>query len=156
MPEHTWEGEGDCLPANGLLFAGYGFRSEKGARRDLTKLFNKTIISLRLIDPRFYHLDTCFCPLDARTIMYFPGAFDEESLTKIKDSGLMLIEADAEDADGFGLNAVSDGTNVILSNHASKLISDLRKRGYNPIPVDVSEFKKSGGGVKCLTLELRK
>jgi N-dimethylarginine dimethylaminohydrolase len=155
VPENDWEGEGDCLPANGLLFAGYGFRSDKAAAAELDHFFKKTVVSLKLIDPRFYHLDTCFCPLDARTIMYFPGAFDEKSLQKIRSSGLMLIEAAEEDADGFGLNAVSDGTNVVLSDHAKGLIGDLRRRGYNPIPVDVSEFKKSGGGVKCVTLELR-
>lgn len=155
VTENVWEGEGDCLVANGWIFAGYGFRSDKASHTEVAKFFDREVISLKLVDPRFYHLDTCFCPLDARTIMYFPSAFDDASRKKIKDSGLMLIEAEESEAAAFGLNAVSDGHNVIMSSQAPALAGDLRKRGYNPIMVDISEFKKSGGGVKCITLELR-
>lgn len=150
-----WEGEGDCLPAGETIFAGYGFRSSEAAQDQISGFFNRPVIGLKLIDPYFYHLDTCFCPLDDQTIMYFPGAFDSVSQEKIRQSGFKLIEAKPEDARGFGLNAISDGHNVILSNHAADLITNLRTHGFNPIPVDVSEFKKSGGGVKCVTLELR-
>ncbi len=155
VSSQVWEGEGDCLMAGNVIYAGYGFRSEKSEANELAKFFDRQVVSLKLVDPRFYHLDTCFCPLDGRTVMYYPPAFDEESQAKIKRSGLMLIEANEDDAAGFGLNAVSDGQHVVLSNHAQELIGDLRRRGYQPIPVDVSEFKKSGGGVKCVTLELR-
>jgi len=155
ISDAVWEGEGDCLLVGDQLFAGYGFRSDLASHRELAQFFGRSVVSLKLVDPRFYHLDTCFAPLDASTVMYYPAAFDFECRQKLQDSGLTLIEANEADAAGFGLNAVSDGHNVVMSHQAATLARDLQKRGFNPIPVDVSEFKKSGGGVKCVTLELR-
>lgn len=155
VTDSIWEGEGDCLLVGDRLFAGYGFRSDKASHAELAQFFNRSVISLKLVDPRFYHLDTCLAPLDAQTVMYYPAAFDATSQQRLQDSGLTLIEANEHDAAGFGLNAVSDGHNVVMSDHATTLVAELKRRGFNPIPVDVSEFKKSGGGVKCVTLELR-
>lgn len=155
VTDAVWEGEGDCLVSGDTIFAGYGFRSDAAAQSELAAFFDRKVIGLKLVDPRFYHLDTCFCPLDDETIMYFPAAFDADSQQKIKASGRKLIEVAESDAEGFGINAVSDGHNVVLSSHVKQLLIDLKNAGFNPIPADVSEFKKSGGGVKCITLELR-
>lgn len=155
VAQAVWEGEGDCLLAGDTLFAGSGFRSTVESHAQLAQFFGINVVGLRLVDPRFYHLDTCFCPLDECTIMYYPAAFDSDSRKKITQTGFDLIEAMEPDAAGFGLNAVSDGHNVVMSDHVTKLPEELRNRGFNPILVNVSEFKKSGGGVKCVTLELR-
>jgi N-dimethylarginine dimethylaminohydrolase len=155
MPDHDFEGEGDCLYAGGTLFAGYGFRSSAEAHRELRDFFSHPVVSLRLTDPRFYHLDTAMCPIDDQTLMYYPGAFDEESRAALQQRFSRVIEASEEDASGFGLNAVSDGRNVVLSDAAHGLIAELRELGFEPIGVGMTEFRKSGGAVKCCSLELR-
>lgn len=155
MPEHDFEGEGDCLFAGNTIFSGYGFRSDFGIHTELEDFFGKQVVSLKLVDPRFYHLDTAFCPLDDKTVMYYPGAFDARSRHAIEMHFPHRIEASEEDAAGFGLNAVSDGYNVVVSAAAGGIHRQLRESGYNPIGLDMTEFRKSGGAVKCCTLELR-
>lgn len=155
MPEHIFEGEGDALVCNGLILAGYGFRSDLKAHAELSVFFDKKVISLNLVNPLFYHLDTALTVLDSETVMFWPGAFDQESRFKIQGAIPNVIEASEADAMAFGLNAVSDGHNVVMSAKAKELIAVLKKRGFNPIGTDISEFQKSGGGIKCLTLELR-
>jgi len=155
MPEHNFEGEGDCLFAGDTLFAGHGFRSDLKAHAELKAFFAKPVISLKLINPHFYHLDTCFCPLDDDTVMFFPGAFDDDSQKAIRSHFKTVIEASPRDAERFGLNAVSYNNNVVLSNEAEDLHQQLKDHGFNPIATPITEFHKSGGGVKCLTLELR-
>ena len=155
MPEHDNEGEGDTLYNGEKIFAGYGFRSDLGSHPELEKFFGKEVVSLKLIDPRFYHLDTAMAPITPDTVMYFPGAFDEESQAKIEANFTNRIIASEEDAAGFGLNAVSDGKNVVVSAAANGLISELEKRDFNVVGRDMTEFRKAGGAVKCCTLELR-
>lgn len=155
-PKNPSEGEGDILFANGTIYAGWGQnRSSKESHVELRDFFDKETVSMHLIDPRFYHLDTAMSPIDDDTVMYYPGAFDDEGLTQLERRFKNKIHASEEDAAGFGLNAVSDGKNVIMSSAAKELIGELRKRGYNPIGKDMTEFRKSGGAVKCCTLELR-
>jgi N-dimethylarginine dimethylaminohydrolase len=155
MPEHEFEGEGDCLFAGGTLFAGHGFRSDPRSHAELAEFFSHPVVSLRLVDPRFYHLDTAMCPLSDDTLMYYPGAFDEAGRRELSQRFAHLIEASVSDAAGFGLNAVSDGRRVVLSAAAHGLIDQLRNRGYEPIGLNMTEFRKSGGAVKCCSLELR-
>ncbi len=154
-PEHVNEGEGDILFAGSALLAGYGFRSDQTVAAELADLFGLPVVSLRLVDPRFYHLDTALCVLDADTAMYYPAAFDDAGRAAIAEVFTELIEAKDEDAEVFGLNAVSDGLHVILPVQASGLAAQLRQRGFEPVGVDMSELLKGGGGPKCCTLELR-
>ncbi len=149
------EGEGDFLFTGQVLLAGYGFRSDRAAAGELAEAFGLPVVSLRLVDPRFYHLDTAVCVLDADTAMYYPAAFDDDGRAAIAGQFAELIEAKDEDAEVLGLNAVSDGRHVILPVQARKLAAQLRERGFSPIGVDLSELRKGGGGPKCCTLELR-
>jgi N-dimethylarginine dimethylaminohydrolase len=155
-PEHVNEGEGDILYTGRTLLAGYGFRSDRETAGELERVFGLPVQSLRLVDPRFYHLDTALCVLNPDTAMYYPAAFDDEGRSVLDSLFGELIEAKDEDAEVLGLNAVSDGHNVVLATQATGLAAELRKRGFNPVPVDMSELLKAGGGPKCCTLELRK
>jgi N-dimethylarginine dimethylaminohydrolase len=156
-PVHDSEGEGDILYAQGTIFAGYGQnRSSKESHPELKEFFDKEVVSMHLIDKRFYHLDTAMCPLNDTTVMYYPGAFDAAGNKELEARFPDRIIASEEDAAGFGLNAVTDGENVVLSNAATALTDELKKRGFNPIGMDMTEFRKSGGAVKCCTLELRR
>jgi len=154
-PRYVNEGEGDILFAGRTLLAGYGFRSDQAAAADLADLFGRPVVSLRLVDPRFYHLDTALCVLDADTAMYYPAAFDDAGRAAIATRFAELIEAKDEDAEVLGLNAVSDGLHVILPAQARGLAAQLGQRGFEPVGVDMSELLKGGGGPKCCTLELR-
>jgi N-dimethylarginine dimethylaminohydrolase len=149
------EGEGDILFAGRAVFAGYGFRSDEDAAEEINRAFGLPVVSLRLVDQRFYHLDTALCVLDADTAMYYPAAFDAAGQAALADTFTELIEAKDEDAEVLGLNAVSDGLHVVLPAQAGKLAGQLAERGFEPIGVDMSELLKGGGGPKCCTLELR-
>ncbi len=154
-PEHVIEGEGDILFTGSVLLAGYGFRSDQAAAAELADVFGLPVVSLRLVDPRFYHLDTALCVLDSDTAMYYPAAFDDAGRAAIAGRFTDLIEAKDEDAEVLGLNAVSDGLHVVLPSQARSLAAQLRERGFEPVGVDLSELRKGGGGPKCCTLELR-
>jgi N-dimethylarginine dimethylaminohydrolase len=149
------EGEGDILFTGRALLAGHGFRSDQAAAAELAGVFGLPVIGLRLVDPRFYHLDTALCVLDADTAMYYPAAFDDAGRAAIAAQFAELIEAKDEDAEVLGLNAVSDGRHVVLPVQARNLTAQLRERGFEPVGVDTSELLKGGGGPKCCTLELR-
>lgn len=149
------EGEGDILLAGGTILAGYGFRSDVTAAGELAAVFGRPVVSLRLVDPRFYHLDTALCVLDASTAMYYPAAFDDAGAAALRSVFEELIEAKDEDAEVLGLNAVCDGRHVVLAAQATGLARSLSGRGFVPVPVDMSELLKAGGGAKCCTLELR-
>jgi N-dimethylarginine dimethylaminohydrolase len=149
------EGEGDIVFTGRVLLAGHGFRSDQAAAAELAEVFGRPVVSLRLVDPRFYHLDTALCVLDADTAMYYPAAFDDAGRAALAAQFAELIEAKDEDAEVLGLNAVSDGRHVVLPVQARSLAGQLRQRGFEPIGVDMSEVLKGGGGPKCCTLELR-
>jgi N-dimethylarginine dimethylaminohydrolase len=155
-PVNVNEGEGDILVAGDTVLAGYGFRSELAAAGEFASVFGRRVVSLRLIDPRFYHLDTALCVLDASTAMYYPAAFDDAGRASLASLFDELIEAKDEDAEVLGLNAVSDGLHVVLARQATGLTRSLSARGFVPVPVDMSELLKAGGGAKCCTLELRR
>ena len=155
MPKYDFEGEGDALVCGELVLAGSGYRSSPESHSELQDYFDREVVSLRLIDPRFYHLDTCLAVLNDDTVMFYPEALDQRSRDALRRAVPNVIEASTDDALAFGLNAVSDGHNVLMSHRATDLMKQLKEAGYNPIGVDISEFQKSGGGVKCLTLELR-
>ncbi|MGD0604544.1 MAG: dimethylargininase [Streptosporangiaceae bacterium] len=155
IPDHVNEGEGDILFTGRAVLAGYGFRSDQAAAAELGQVFGLPVVSLRLVDPRFYHLDTALCVLDSDTAMYYPAAFDDAGRAAIAEQFAELIEAKDEDAEVLGLNAVSDGLHVVLPAQARGLAAQLRGHGFTPVGVDLSELLKGGGGPKCCTLELR-
>jgi N-dimethylarginine dimethylaminohydrolase len=154
-PAWVNEGEGDFLSAGRRILAGCGFRSERRAHREARQVFGRPVITLDLVDERFYHLDTCLAVLSDDEIMYYPPAFSTSSRALLDGLYPDAIHAREEDALVFGLNAVSDGRHVVLPEPATKLAAALAGRGFQPIGVDVSELVKAGGAVKCCTLELR-
>jgi N-dimethylarginine dimethylaminohydrolase len=146
------EGEGDFAVAGGRILAGTGFRSSRAAHREVERFFGRQVVSLELVDPRFYHLDTALMVL-GDTVAYYPAAFSEESVRLLARLYPDAVLASAEDANVLGLNGVCDGRHVFLSDRAVRLAEQLRERGYHPVGVDLSELLKSGGSVKCCTLE---
>ena len=149
------EGEGDIVFAGRAILAGHGFRTDEAVAAELADLFGLPVISLRLVDPRFYHLDTALTVLADDVAAYYPAAFDDASRAALAGYFGELIEAKDEDAEVLGLNAVSDGRNVVLPAQATGLAAQLADAGFAPIGVDLSELLKAGGGPKCCTLELR-
>jgi N-dimethylarginine dimethylaminohydrolase len=153
------EGEGDYLLVGDTIFAGTGFRSDRASHDQLRTVFGRDVVSLRLVDPRFYHLDTAFAVLDSRvgprSVAYLPAAFDRASrvtLERLFPDAIMVSEADAS---VLGLNCFGDGRDVVVAAQAEEFARDLAGAGYVPHPVDLSELLRGGGGVKCCTLELR-
>ena len=149
------EGEGDFLVAGDVVLAGSGFRTDPAARRLVEQAFGRPALPLELVDPRFYHLDTALTVLDERTIAFYPPAFAAESRRELLRWFPDAIIAGEADAMALGLNAFSDGANVVLAEGADQLVEQLAERGFAPHPVPMGEFRKAGGAVKCCTLELR-
>ncbi len=153
-----FEGAGDALldRNGGWLWAGYGFRSELAAHPLLAEALAVEVLSLRLMDERFYHLDTCFCPLSDGTLLYYPPAFDFYSNRLIETrvpAAKRLVVGEA-DALAFACNAVNVGRSVILNQASAGLRQQLQTRGYDVVETPLSEFLKAGGAAKCLTLRL--
>ncbi|GAA5081457.1 N-dimethylarginine dimethylaminohydrolase [Thermocatellispora tengchongensis] len=151
----TNEGEGDFLVLDDMVLAGTGFRTEIGAHKEAQEYFGRPVVTLQLVDPRYYHLDTALFPLDGRNVAYFPGAFSPGSLEVLRRLFPDAVVASAADAAVLGLNAVSDGRTIVVNAEAADLQLDLKRRGYEVVPVDMSELRKAGGGPKCCTLEIR-
>ncbi|WP_431943613.1 dimethylargininase [Micromonospora marina] len=158
-PSETNEGEGDFayLPEahGGLILAGYGFRTEPAAHAEAQEALGRPVVSLHLVDPRFYHLDVALASIDDENVVYYPGAFSAASQRVLAQLFPDAVVADDEDALAFGLNLVSDGLNVVLNNEATRLAGKLKAAGYHPVPVELAELKKGGGSVKCCIAELR-
>ncbi|WP_343235863.1 dimethylargininase [Streptomyces sp. SID10815] len=157
VPTHINEGEGDLAVTASCLLGGRGFRTNPLAHGEAQEFFGRPVIGLELVDPRFYHLDLALAVLDdaADEVAYYPGAFSpgsREVLRRLFPDALLATE---EDALAFGLNAVSDGLHVVLSQTAAGLFGPLRERGFEPVGVDVGELHRGGGSVKCCSLELR-
>ncbi|ATW52113.1 dimethylargininase [Streptomyces peucetius] len=149
------EGEGDFVWVAGTLLAGTGFRTASAAHSTASGYFGKPAVSLTLVDPRFYHLDTALFALDDKNIAYYPDAFSSAGQKLLAEMFPSAVIATEDDATAFGLNSVSDGGNVVIAQEATRLIKAVEKQGYQPVPVDMSELRKAGGGAKCCTLEIR-
>jgi N-dimethylarginine dimethylaminohydrolase len=148
------EGEGDFLSVGRLMLAGTGFRTTLAAHHEVREAIDMPVISLQLVDPRFYHLDTALFVLDDMTVAYYPPAFSPESRAVLEQLFPDAIIATDADAAVLGLNAVSDGLNVFITAAATDMHAALRERGFNPVGIELSELLKAGGSVKCCTLEL--
>jgi N-dimethylarginine dimethylaminohydrolase len=153
-PGFHFEGAGDALFCGEFLFAGYRFRSDARSHQWIGAQLGVEVLPMELVDPRFYHLDTCFCPLTEGEAIYYPGAFDDYGRSVLRHRIPRLIEVSAEEAVSFSCNAVVVGRNVILNEGAPKLARSLQDSGYTPRPLLLTEFIKAGGSAKYLTLRL--
>jgi N-dimethylarginine dimethylaminohydrolase len=155
-PEFFFEGAGDLLGFSDCWFGGYRQRSDIRVFPLLSDVFTREIIPLELVDGRFYHLDTCFCPLSGGELLYFPAAFDTDGQEVIMErvpDGSRLIVPERE-ALRFACNAVCVGKHVVLPAGCPETERQLQSRGYRTHSLPLDEFMKSGGSAKCLTLAL--
>jgi N-dimethylarginine dimethylaminohydrolase len=153
-PGRYFEGAGDSLFCGETLYAGYRFRSDARSHHWIGEQLGVECLPLELVDPRFYHLDTCFCPLAEDGAIYYPGAFDDYGRSVLRGRIGSLIEVSAEEAVSFSCNAVVVGRTVVLNDGAPKLARDLEAAGFSVRPLRLTEFIKAGGSAKCLTLRL--
>jgi N-dimethylarginine dimethylaminohydrolase len=163
MPrEMYFEGAGDALfergqsGKNARLWMAYGHRSLEEASGEISSWLKCKVETLNLVDDRFYHLDTCFCPLEGGYVLYYPQAFDAGSQAKIaklvpEKKRIAILE---EDALAFACNAVNIGKTVIVNKAGPDFITKLGAAGYTVIQTPLTEFMKAGGSAKCLTLRL--
>lgn len=159
MPRDVpFEGAGDALfdRAEKRLWFAYGHRSVLAAREAIESRLGARVVPLKLTDQRFYHLDTCFCPLDGGHVLYYPAAFDAASRATIE----RLVAADRriavgeEDALAFACNAVAAGRTIVVNRATTAFVDALGRRGFEVVQTPLSEFMKAGGSAKCLTLRL--
>jgi N-dimethylarginine dimethylaminohydrolase len=150
----SFEGAGDALFLGERLFCGFGFRSDRESHAMAGELLGVETVTLELRDPRFYHLDTCFCPLNAETALFTPEAFAPESAALIRELVPNPIEVPVGIAAAFSCNAMPVGTCVVSSAASASLEPELRRAGFGVVSLEMGEFMKSGGGVRCLSLPL--
>lgn len=159
LPEDIsrFEGTGDAIvhPGRRLFWGGIGPRSEEAAWPEIARITGYDVIPVRLVDERFYHLDTCFCALSESAAMYVPDAFDAASRRLIEAGFENLHAVSDEDAANFACNAhCPDGANVLIQAGSTATVEWLRKQDFRVTELDTSEFMKSGGSVFCLKQEL--
>ncbi|HEX5128806.1 MAG TPA: arginine deiminase-related protein [Usitatibacter sp.] len=159
MPRDVpFEGAGDALfdRRDGTLWMAHGHRSISAARDVLHERLGVEVATLKLVDQRFYHLDTCFCPLEGGYAMYFPPAFDEASRSLIEKRvpAARRIAIDEEDALAFACNAVNIDDKVVVNRATPAFVKALGAKGFDVVQTPLSEFMKAGGSAKCLTLRL--
>src|SRR5947199_5082912 len=155
FPEGQYhEGAGDALFCGDVLFAGYRIRSDVHGHLWLGERIGKRVLPLELVNPHFYHLDTCFCPLAPGVAIWYPPAFDAYGQRVIETHVPHLIPAAEDEANRFGCNAVVVGKSVVLNAGCPQLAAGLTERGYAVVATPLDEFLKAGGSAKCLTLRL--
>lgn len=149
-----FEGQGDAIwhPGRQLLWCAYGPRTDKDAATLLSMTLVSPIIQLKLADPRFYHLDTCFFAINEWTVAIYEGAFDSDGLALIKHFFKNVISVSEKEALNFALNAVAIKDDIILQKGSPEFVESLKKYGFRTIEVDTSEFMKSGGSVFCMKM----
>ena len=153
-----FEGAGDALfdRVRPLLYAGYGWRTERGATLQLQEIVGCRVLPLLLTDERFYHLDTALCPLASGHVLAYMDAFSphaQQLLRRAIEPGY-LIEVSVDDALRFACNALELGDAVVMHDCSRRLRERLHDAGYRVFRTDLSEFHKAGGSAKCLTLRL--
>jgi N-dimethylarginine dimethylaminohydrolase len=155
LPEEMYhEGAGDALFCGDALFAGYRIRSDVKGHQWLGQTLGVRVLPLELVNPHFYHLDTCFCPLAPGLAIWYPPAFDAYGQRVIETHVPNLIQAAEDEANRFGCNAVAVGKTVVLNAGCPRLADALTNREYNVVATPLDEFLKAGGSAKCLTLRL--
>ena len=159
MPRDVpFEGAGDALFDRGkkCLWMAYGHRSISAASEIIAKKLDLDVVELKLVDQRFYHLDTCFCPLEGGYVMYYPPAFDEASREAIEKriASRKRIAIAEEDALAFACNAVNIEETIVVNRATPAFVKTLSRNGFDVVQTPLSEFMKAGGSAKCLTLRL--
>jgi N-dimethylarginine dimethylaminohydrolase len=155
LPEGMFfEGAGDALFCGDILFAGYRIRSDVHSHNSLAATLNKRVLPLELVNPSFYHLDTCFCPLAPGQAIYYPPAFDEYGRKLLSLHIPQLLAVKQEEAMRFACNAVVVGKSIVMNSGCPELQTGLHAWGYETRPTDLDEFIKAGGSAKCLTIRL--
>ena len=149
-----FEGAGDALFCGDTLLAGYRIRSDVHGHQQIAAMFSCRVIPLELVDPYYYHLDTCFCPLAPGAAIYYPEAFDEYGRRALDEAVDDLIPVSTDEARRFACNTVVVGRTVITNTGCPQLHQDLRARGFECRETQLAEFVKAGGSAKCLTLRL--
>jgi len=153
-----FEGEGDALldPERGLIWVGYGMRTDLGSHPALAETLDLRVVSLRLADERFYHLDTCLCPLEGGYLVYYPRAFDADSILQIEQLVPLekRIAIGDSDAAAFACNMVNIGRQIVMNSASPELKQRLFDAGFQVIETPLDEFMKAGGAAKCLVLKL--
>ena len=156
--ETAFEGEGDILfdADGGRLWAAHGSRTCLQSHRHVADAWHASVTSLHLVDPRFYHLDTCFAPLAGGHLLYFPEAFDAQSQTKIEaiypvEKRIHVTETEATQ---FGCNVLNVGRSILMGTVKSNLAERLASFGFDVTELDLSEFLKGGASAKSLALRL--
>jgi len=152
--EASFEGEGDAVLIGDTIIAAVGPRTDREAHEQLADVFGLPVVTLELADPRWYHLDTAFAAVTNDLVAWYPRAFTPDSQRQVMAMFPNHLVASEHDANEFGVNLVSDGSHVLVAAQATRLIGQLEAHGLAVHPVDVSEFKRSGGGIKCITLAL--
>lgn len=149
-----FEGAGDALFLGDTLFAAYGFRTDKDIYPYLFKLFNiKRRVLCELVEPHFYHLDTCFCPLNERQALWFPPAFSAKTQQEMRQSA-ELFDIPAEEERSFACNAVIIHQHAIIPERCPETRHILKKLNFTVHECAMTEFIKSGGACKCLIFAL--
>lgn len=151
--EPFFEGAGDALLAGDKLFAAYGFRTNRDFYEKAKYLDHSKIIYCELADPYFYHLDTCFCPINDKLAIGYPNAFTQESQKHMQEN-IELISVKEDEARRFACNAVVLGNHVVLPAECPEITAELEKRGLIVHACEMTEYLKAGGACKCLTLRI--
>ena len=160
LPEGMFqEGAGDCLwdGARELFWAGYGQRSRREAYAYVASFFNRKVVTLELVDPRYYHVDTCLAVLNSGHVVYYPPAFSAASIERLRvelGGDQWLIAAGEEDASRLGVNLVNIGTKVVMAVCSPMLEQNLNHAGFQVVRSPLPAFGMSGGAAACLTLRL--
>jgi N-dimethylarginine dimethylaminohydrolase len=159
LPEGVFqEGAGDCIwdADRHLFWAGFGPRSSKSSIGVIGRTFGEEVVALELASDRFYHLDTCFCPLAGGKVLYYPDAFTHQAQATIRERvpEPQRIAATAEEAEAFCVNAVNLGARLIMARAPASLRAKLQARGYSLTEIDLDPFILSGGAAYCMTLRL--
>lgn len=147
----NFEGAGDALFLNETLVAAHGFRTSIESLFKLDRILDLSSLKVKLMNPYFYHLDTCFCPLKEGKALYYPKAFHRDSINDLNEN-FDMIPVCEDDAKKFACNSVVIGDNVIIPAGCCETERILKKIGFNVVSCDMSEFLKAGGACKCLTL----
>ena len=153
-PNCSFEGAGDALFCGDTLFAGYRMRSDASGHQAIGRTLGVRVIPVELVESHYYHLDTCFCPLEKGVAIWYPPAFDQYGQQAIKSQVRRLITVSQDEAEHFACNAVVIGRTVITNTGCDGLHAMLSEYGYTPTSTPLDEFVKAGGSAKCLTLRL--
>ncbi len=152
------EGAGDAIwdADRSFFWVGHGPRSSRASVGVIERTFGRQVVPLELASDRFYHLDTCFCPLAGGFLLYYPPGFTAEALATIRAlvPPELRIEASDREAAAFCVNAVNLGEQIIMAKAPSSLRRKLRARGFVLTEIDLDPFILSGGAAYCMTLRL--